>query len=149
MPPLGKEMIAAGRPGDAERFYQAMLDTMPEYSRIKLGYGLVCGLNGYVDKGLNLMQELGAEDSSVVLEDAVLFLARHLLAFSKAEDALAVCEFGAREFPDSYRSYMYLAEAYELQGDVDKALENCRRAIELNPGSKWLVELQERLEEQE
>jgi tetratricopeptide (TPR) repeat protein len=49
-----------------------------------------------------------------------------VLAISEYEDAL-------RYAPNNYYVYKHLAEAHWLRGDIDRAIEHCRKALDLNP----------------
>ena len=44
-----------------------------------------------------------------------------------------------------YRVRYYLAAAYERVGETGRALEVCRRALDLQPGHPYLIEMVERL----
>lgn len=50
-----------------------------------------------------------------------------------AEDAVKVFELNTLEYPDAYNTYDSLGEAYYVLGDFDKALDNYKKSIELNP----------------
>lgn len=65
---------------------------------------------------------------------------------SKKNDELEVLQFVTNEFPNSPFAFFYLAEAYEHYRDIDQAIENCRKAMELKPDFDDAVALLKRLE---
>jgi hypothetical protein len=140
-----EDMMQAGHVDDAETFHEALLDTLPDDYRIKLGYAIVCTMNGLVGKGLALLGEAVADNSSV-LRWEVQFRGNDLIRSSKFEDALKVMEFNVQEFPDWPLAYTGLAAFYEERGDRDQALEYCRKALELNPDDRDANAMLERLE---
>ena len=144
--PLCEEMIVDGKSEDAERFYQAVSATLQETMLLKLGYGVICAMNGDVDKGMDLVSEAGSAESPETLEDNVTYLAELLELFDKAEEALVVCRFLSERYPDSYKAFYVMAKAYNTLGDTASAIENCRRALELKPGDRWISALLARLE---
>jgi len=56
-----------------------------------------------------------------------------LSALDKGEDALKVYQRLKNEYPDDHTVYRELGILYDSMGDLEKARENLRRAIELNP----------------
>ena len=55
-------------------------------------------------------------------------------------------EFNVQEFPDWPLAYIRVAGFYEERGNKDKALENCRKALELDPNNPSATAMLERLE---
>jgi Tfp pilus assembly protein PilF len=49
------------------------------------------------------------------------------------QQAVAVLKLTAELYPDSANAYDSLAEAFQNSGDRQRALENYRRSLELNP----------------
>ena len=135
----------AGRGEDADRFHRALRDTLPERSRITLGYALICSLNGRFDRSRELLKGLEAADPSFLLEEALLSTGRHLMSLSKFEKASEVFEYAREGFPGSYRAHYYLAVILERGGDGDRAREECRRAVDLNPNFRRAAVLLEQL----
>jgi tetratricopeptide (TPR) repeat protein len=65
-------------------------------------------------------------------------LAENLLSQEKKKDALAIEELNfASNHPDSEWSYHMLAQAHEANGQVDKAIADYRKALELHPDDDW------------
>ena len=138
-------MIQAGHMDDSEQFYEALLDNLPDEYRIKLGYAMFCTMNGFVDKGLAMLKEAVADNPSE-LRWEVQFRGNDLLRSSKIEDALRVMQFNVQEFPNWPLAYTSLAAVYEERGDKEKAIANCRKALELHPEDRDAKAMLERLE---
>jgi tetratricopeptide (TPR) repeat protein len=140
-------MIDAGKGDDAEQFYEALLETLPETFRIKQGYAVAKILNGSTAKGLSLLSELWAEYPSAKSESSMDMLKYHLSAYSKTDDELLLLEFFTNEFPDSYKAFYNLAQAHSLFGDQEQAIQSCRRSLELKPDFADAVQLLDSLKQ--
>lgn len=55
------------------------------------------------------------------------------LGKNKIEEAVEVFKLNVNEFPQSYNAYDSLGEAYMKKGDKSLAIENYKKAMELNP----------------
>jgi tetratricopeptide (TPR) repeat protein len=126
------QMIEAGDLDDAERLYQELLKTMGEPYRIRRGYGMICTLEGYTDRGLELLKE-AMSDSPVEFMLTVSSLGADLLGRSMTAAALKVMEFNIREHPEHHVPYLGLARAYERSGDTEQARRWCEEALRLRP----------------
>jgi len=106
-------------------------------------------MSGLAPRGLELMKELASEDPLFSLEDTLAETGYLLSQYpEKTDEALAVLEFTIQEFPDSSFAYYSLARIYRERGEIELAIEHCRKAVELRPNMGDAVELLERLEEQ-
>jgi Tfp pilus assembly protein PilF len=56
-------------------------------------------------------------------------------------------QFNVDEFPDWPLAYTSLATVYEERGDRDKAIEVCRKGLELHPDNEDVKSMIERLEQ--
>jgi tetratricopeptide (TPR) repeat protein len=138
-------MIRGGQRDDSNRFYEALLNTLPDQYRIKLGYAIVFTMNGSVDKGLAMLKE-ALSDHPSELRWEVLFRADDLIRSSRFDEASRALQFNVEEFPEWPLAYIRLAEFYEERGDKDKALENGRKALVLDPDNSDATAMLERLE---
>jgi tetratricopeptide (TPR) repeat protein len=129
---LCRRMIEAGRVHDSDLFYQALQETLEEDYRIQRGYGMICVMQGLVDKGLALLQE-SMSDFPVEFMETVYSLGSDLLLKSKTEDALKVMTFNAGHFPDHPMPHYGLARAYQQIGDTERMMMCCEKALEINP----------------
>jgi len=65
-------------------------------------------------------------------------LTEGLLAQKKNREALAIMELNFTEnHPDSVWSYHMLAQSHEANGQVDKAIADYRKVLELHPDDRW------------
>ena len=65
-------------------------------------------------------------------------LTEALLAKKRNADALAIMEVNFEaNHPDSAWSYHMLAQTHEANGEIDKAIADYRRAVELHPEDTW------------
>jgi CubicO group peptidase (beta-lactamase class C family) len=80
-------------------------------------------------------------------------LGYHFLGKGETETAIAVFRLNVEQYPDAFNTYDSLGEAYREAGQIDLAIENYRRSVELNPGNangrRALVEMGVELEEAE
>jgi tetratricopeptide (TPR) repeat protein len=138
------DLITAGRVEESERLYAELLESIPEEIRIRQGYAVACILNGQAAKGLDLMKELWTEFPSAKPVDRFM-INFQLRRKSRKEDELSVLQFFTHEFPDSGLAYFWLAEAQEHYGNIEEALKNCLKALELNPDFEDAVNMRNRL----
>ncbi len=70
-----------------------------------------------------------------------------LLGSKRVDEAVAVLRLNVEAYPHSFNAFDSLGEAYMIQGDKERAIENYRKSIELNPrnmgGRNKLKELTE------
>lgn len=71
-------------------------------------------------------------------ESAVNAFAYQLLRMPRVEDALRFFQLNVESFPDSANVYDSLAEAYVLQGDKVRGLENYREALKREPDNDYV-----------
>jgi tetratricopeptide (TPR) repeat protein len=148
---LCKHMIVGGKTGDADLFSSALEDILPKELSIKEGYARLCAINGYVSKGLKIFEELEAEDSRFDLSDVLSSLGYFFTLYpDKTEEALSLLQFTVQKFPEDPSAYFSLARVYRQLGDLDKAIANCRKSLELRLGVGDISQLLDRLlQEQE
>ena len=142
-------MIIEGKTGDADQFCSALDGVMPKELSIREGYGRLCAVNGHVSKGLKIFESLDSEDPDFDLNDALSALG-YLFTFypDKAPDALSVLHFTVEKFPEDPFAYFSLARIYRQLGDLEKAIENCRKSLEIQPNVGDISQLLERLLEE-
>jgi uncharacterized protein len=79
-------------------------------------------------------------------EYLIEMLGKHFL-FEKMEypKAIELFKLNTINYPDSYKSFEFLAKAYRASGDIDNAILNYKKSLELNPNNndiqKVLIEL--------
>ncbi len=67
-------------------------------------------------------------------------LGTRLLNDGKTKDSIAVLELAASEDPTSWQTFYELAKAYARDGRTDRAIQNARVSLELNPGDPAVQE---------
>ena len=148
---LCKNMLAEDNTENADLFFSTINEVLPEDLSIKEGYARICAMNGHVSKGLKILEELESEDPSFILSDSLSALGYLFTLYpDKTEDALSVLQFTVEKFPEDPWAYFSLARVYRQLGDLDKAIENCRKSLEIRPEVGDISQLLERLlQEQE
>lgn len=66
-----------------------------------------------------------------------LFPQSRLLRADRIADAIKVFSLNAELYPASPNVFDSLADAYEKAGDKARTLENCLKALQLDPGSEY------------
>ncbi len=78
-------------------------------------------------------------------ENVLLRLAQQLQAGGKSEEALAMLKLNAEFYPDSWMTFLQLAELYSTKGEKTAAIERYKKTLSLNPengrAKKMLEEL--------
>jgi len=142
-------MIQAGNVTGAEKFYESLLNILPDEFRIKQGWVTVCLFNGLASKGLTQLRELWARYPDSKSAQALEALVSCLNFLEKTDDELALLQFITQEFPDWYIAYYDLALALNRKVNVEQALKNCKKSLELKPdftdAQNLLKELGEKL----
>lgn len=59
-----------------------------------------------------------------------------LLEDNRRADAIAILKLNVEEYPSSATAYDSLAEAYERDGRTQSAIENCRKALKVDPNDQ-------------
>jgi Flp pilus assembly protein TadD len=86
---------------------------------------------------------VGTDELSVVPEPLNI-LGNKLLDAGRTPEAIAVFEINVTEFPGFWGWYDNLARAYVKAGEKALAVENYRKALELNPDNPTLQEALQR-----
>ena len=143
---LAKDMIAEGKFGEADLFFSSLDEVMPEDLSIKEGYARLCAVNGHVSKCLKIFEELDSEDPNFDLSESLSGLGYLFTLYpEKTQDALSVLQFTVEKFPEDPWAYFSLARVYRRLGDLEKAIANCRKSLELRPNVGDISQLLERL----
>lgn len=143
---LCKNMIAEDKFGDADIFFAALDDVLPKDFSIKEGYARICAMNGRVSKGLKILEGLESKDPNFNLSDSLSRLGYLFTLYpDKTEDALSVLQFTVEKFPEDPWAYYSLARVHRQIGNLDKAIANCRKALEIKPSVGDISQLLERL----
>ncbi|NIM20061.1 MAG: tetratricopeptide repeat protein [Candidatus Latescibacteria bacterium] len=83
-----------------------------------------------------------------VVEGHLLALGYELMENNETKQAIKAFECAVLEYPKSDRAYYFLGEAYLKNGDTQKAIENYRKSLELNPENDNAREMLKKLDEE-
>lgn len=81
-----------------------------------------------------------------VVEGHLNALGYELLENNKTKEAIEIFKYVVLEYPESFNVYDSLGEAYMKNGDIQMAIENYKKSLELNPENKNAREMLKRLE---
>jgi tetratricopeptide (TPR) repeat protein len=140
-------MMREGRMEAAEALYAALLRTLPEPRRVQQGFAAVCIFNDHADRGIEVLKDLWTRHPEYRSERGLESVTSTLGFTGKSKDEMLLLRFVAREFPVSSPAHFSLASALHRQGDNQRAIDHCLRALELKPDSAEAIQLLEELEQ--
>ena len=83
-----------------------------------------------------------------VVEGHLNALGYQLLENDKTKEAIEIFKFMVSEYPESANAYDSLGEAYMKNGDIQMAIENYNKSLELNPENDNAREMLKKLEQE-
>ena len=89
-----------------------------------------------VDAGLRRFRKLKADETYTLTENQMNQAGYQLLQNDKIKEAIEVLKINVVEFPESWNTYDSLGEAYMVDGQKQKAIENYEKSIQMNPGNE-------------
>ncbi len=102
--------------------------------------------NHGIEAGLGQYHELKKERPAEAFEESMLnTLGYSLLRGDLVEDAIAILKLNVEMFPDAFNTYDSLGEGYMVHGDLELAIENYERSVELNPDNTNGIRMLENL----
>jgi CubicO group peptidase (beta-lactamase class C family) len=105
-------------------------------------------LNEGAEKALRDYRQRREKTAEIKLNESQMnSLGYDLLRSKKVDEAIAVFRLNTEDFPKSANVWDSLGEAYMVKGDKPKSIENYKKALELNPGNKNLIERIKQLEQ--
>ncbi len=87
------------------------------------------------------------DTSFVKIENYVNGLGYKLLQMNKIDEAIKMFKLNVDYFPDSWNVWDSLGEAFMKKGEKEKAIENYKKSLELNPENKTAERMIKRLSE--
>jgi tetratricopeptide (TPR) repeat protein len=95
-------------------------------------------LESGAEAGLKKYDELRKENNGQLFftEGLMNALGYRLLSKDNTTDAIEVFKFNAKEYPESFNVYDSLGEAYYKNGDMELAVINFERSVEMNPNNE-------------
>ena len=106
----------------------------PEIARAVLGTFEEQGIEAGVAEYRRLRAEL--PDGYEFGENQLNRLGYYFLGEGDVETAIAVFELNVEQYPDAFNTYDSLGEAYREAGQIDLAVENYEKSLELNPSNE-------------
>ncbi len=70
-----------------------------------------------------------------------------MLQSGHVEEAIEILRLNVWAYPDAFNTYDSLAEAYYVDGQIEWAIANYERSLELNPENENGREMLERIEQ--
>ena len=98
------------------------------------------GVEGAVETYAKLREEFYGSHSYDFSEFTLPMYAQGLVGRGEVQAAIAFAEINTGNFPDSYYSHFVLGELYRMNGDAASAIATYRRAAELNPRAKPMLD---------
>jgi tetratricopeptide (TPR) repeat protein len=125
-------VLGPDQPGAAWQGYE-QFDSPARRARLEL-LGIFTAEG--VEAGMTRMLELESEAAPEALSEAgVNDLGYDLLGDDRFDAAIAVFRRNVERFPESSNTYDSLGEAYLESGQLEAALENYERSVELDPAN--------------
>jgi tetratricopeptide (TPR) repeat protein len=143
---LSIEMMNRGQTHTANLLFAALDERLPRERNVAAGYGQLCILHGFVDKGLGLLEAWSEKTPGGDLADQLGRIGYLLTPYpDKSQDALQVLLFTAERYPEDPWAHFGLARVYRELGDLDQAIESCTKSLELRPDVGDISEYLDRL----
>lgn len=143
--PLLERIVGGRHPAvrwlDYERYDDPQRLVRRELERVILDQGIEAGLARYRE----LMRTQPAE---AFAEPMLNTLGYRLLRRDRTQAAIAVFQLNVEQYPTAFNTYDSLGEAYMVAGDLERAIENYERSVELNPENRNGLEMLEKLRAQ-
>ncbi|UCC73155.1 MAG: class A beta-lactamase-related serine hydrolase [Gemmatimonadota bacterium] len=103
-----------------------------------------------LEAGIAAYHELKASHPPDAFNEYVLnTLGYRLLRSDRVDQAIEIFKLNVEEYPDASNPYDSLGEAYMVAGEVELAIENYEKSLELNPENTNAVRMLERMRAQQ
>lgn len=99
-----------------------------------------------VEAGIARYRELKASQPPEAFHEYILnMLGYRLLRSDRVDAAIEIFKLNVEEYPDAFNPYDSLGEAYMAAGELELAIENYEKSLELNPDNTNAVAMLERI----
>ena len=78
-------------------------------------------------------------------ENGLLTIAQGAIASNEPDHAMAAAQLNLEFYPNSSRTYLMLAQAYQRKDDKENAIKNLQKAVELDPQNQQAARMLEQL----
>lgn len=93
-------------------------------------------LNEGVSTGLAFYNKAKDSSNYYLMEDEMNYAGYQMLERKKAKEAVAIFKLNTEKFPSSFNTFDSYAEALLAIGEKNQAIEQFKRSLQLNPGSR-------------
>ena len=95
-------------------------------------------LNKGIEEALSKYKELKETNTNEYnfKESQLNNLGYTLLQLDRIKDAIEIFKLNVRSYPESFNVYDSLGEAYMINGDLELAVDNYEKSLEINPDNK-------------
>ncbi|MEJ2548780.1 MAG: serine hydrolase, partial [Gemmatimonadota bacterium] len=124
--------------GLAAQIARVLYDQPVEAPRMEIAPALLATFEDEgIEAGLAEYRRLRAEspEGYDFGENQLNRLGYYFLGEGDTETAIAVFELNVEQYPDAFNTYDSLGEAYRESGQIDLAVENYEKSLEMNPGN--------------
>lgn len=106
-------------------------------------------LNEGLEEALSRYNELKETNSGKYnfKESQLNNLGYTLLQLENVKDAIEIFKLNVKVYPESFNVYDSLGEAYMINGDLDLAIDNYEKSLEINPDNKNANKMLEKIRE--
>jgi serine/threonine protein kinase/tetratricopeptide (TPR) repeat protein len=133
---LVRLLIVWGKNAEAEAEARRSIGRFPEFALLHYNLGLMLRNQNRRDEAIAAFREGNRLDAKVnIVGLAGYYLVDDLNQAGRHDEAIAASLEMVRLKPDRSRVHQKLAESFRSKGTVDRAIEEYRRAIALDPGS--------------
>ena len=100
-------------------------------------------LNEGIEEALSEYKELkeANTDEYNFKESQLNNLGYTLLQLERIKDAIEIFKLNIDSFPESFNVYDSLGEAYMIYGDLELAVDNYEKSLDINPGNKNAIDM--------
>ncbi|QQS34575.1 MAG: serine hydrolase [Ignavibacteriales bacterium] len=111
-------------------------------------YLLTVTMNSGIDSAITALKALQLDSLSNIRinEDELILFGNDLLNIKKNGEAIILFKFVTSAFPEYFKGYIGLGEAYLKDGNKGLALRNFRQALRLNPKNNYVSDMIKKLE---
>jgi tetratricopeptide (TPR) repeat protein len=89
-----------------------------------------------IEAGLARFDELAAEYGDSFNQNTLNGLGYQLLSLRRVSEAIEIFKLNVERYPQAFNTYDSLGEAYMVNGNVDLAIRNYEKSLELNPNNR-------------
>lgn len=105
--------------------------------------------HGGIDGANRFLSEARNENPLAYSEDTINRIGYSVLSEGKKREAIDIFKLNTKAYPESWNAWDSLAEAYMENGDMEQAIKNYEKSLELNPANDNAREMLRRIRSKE